>query len=78
MDLPNLLLDLMTTVGTREVNNEAEFPRGMLDVLSLELSLLRLVRPRESLVEVKSSVDNTRNHYHTPTNRFQELRGNRT
>jgi len=73
----SLLLNLMTAISTGEVNDEPQFPRGMVHVLSLEFPLLGLIRPGEAFVEVESSVDYTGERYHTPPNRFQQLQKKR-
>ena len=47
-----LLLDLVAAVGAGHVHDEAQLPRRVVHVLSLELLQLGLVGPRDPLVEV--------------------------
>lgn len=60
----------MTAISGSQVNNQAQLFSGVIHILSLELSLFRLVGPGKSLVHVQAPVQNSRNHYNPPAYSF--------
>ena len=69
----HLLLNLMTTIGRCQIDDETKFPRRVVDVLSLEGALFSLIRPCQPFVEVKSAVENGRSQDQPPSHRFHKL-----
>ena len=57
----------MRAVGGSEVDDETQLGRSVLDVLLLEGALLRLVRPRQALVEIKPEVKGSGKSDNTPS-----------
>jgi len=72
----NLLLHLVTAVCTGEVNYESQLGTGIVDILALERTLTRLVRPCQSLVQIDQTIDRRTHGNHTPAGRTTNLYNN--
>ena len=64
----------MAAVNTHHVDDESEFLSSEGDVLLLESSLLRLVRPTESFVDVNATDDTDYHRNHLPACSLAKLK----
>jgi len=60
----------MRAICRRHVDHESKFPSRVFDVLSFELFTLRVVRPRQTLVDVQCRVETARDEDEPPPDRL--------
>ena len=77
-DIVDVLLDLVAAVGRGQIDDEAQLPGGVVDVLAFEGTLFGLVGPRQSLVEVHPAVQDRRGQNQLPAHRFHQLQNKLT
>ena len=66
----------MRAIGRSEVDDESQLGGSVMDVLLLEGAFLRLVRPRQTLVEIETEVKRGSESDDTPSNGAPNDAGN--
>jgi hypothetical protein len=68
-----LLLNLVTAVSRRQINNQSQFPCRMTNILPFELSFFRFIGPCKTFIEIYATIYGPCYENQPPTNRLEHL-----